>query len=70
MVALSFASDNEANSFYKTATTTITNRSKRRQDRRSKKYPPDKTDSTQDNGHDFGGVLRNQTKTGNFQLNC
>ncbi|XP_037029639.1 neural Wiskott-Aldrich syndrome protein isoform X1 [Bradysia coprophila] len=43
LIALNFASESEANQFYKTATNTISNRSKRRQDtnkRRSRRIPP------------------------------
>lgn len=61
MVALSFASDAEANNFYKSVTTTIANRSKKR---RSRKFSPTKTDSSQDTGYDSGVVLRNQNSTG------
>lgn len=61
MVALSFASDAEANIFYKTVTATIANRSKKR---RSRKFSPTKTDGGQDTGYDSGVVLRNQNSTG------
>lgn len=61
MVALSYASDAEANIFYKTVTATIANRSKKR---RSRKFSPTKTDGSQDTGYDSGVVLRNQNSTG------
>lgn len=61
MVALSFASDAEANVFYKTVTATIANRQKKR---RSRKFSPTKTDGSQDAGYDSGVVLRNQNPTG------
>lgn len=64
MVALSFASDAEANIFYKTVTATIANRSKKR---RSRKFSPTKTDGGQDTGYDSGVVLRNQNSTGKLQ---
>lgn len=71
MVALSFASDAEANIFYRTVTATIANRSKKR---RSRKFSPPKTDGSQDTGYDSGVVLRNQNSTGEsffdfFRLN-
>lgn len=66
-MALSFASDAEANVFYKTTTTTVSNRSKRRQDRRSRKFSPAKTETSQDNGYDSGVVLRSQPATGNYK---
>ncbi|XP_055313084.1 actin nucleation-promoting factor WASL-like isoform X2 [Sitodiplosis mosellana] len=61
MVALSFASDAEANIFYRTVTATIANRSKKR---RSRKFSPTKIDGSQDTGYDSGVVLRNQNSTG------
>lgn len=61
MVAMSFASDAEANIFYKTVTATIANRSKKR---RSRKFSPTKTDGSQDTGYDSGVILRNQNSTG------
>lgn len=61
MVALSFASDAEANIFYKTVTATIASRQKKR---RSRKFSPTKTDGSQDTGYDSGVVLRNQNSTG------
>lgn len=61
MVALSFASDAEANVFYKTVTATIANRQKKR---RSRKFSPIKADGNQDAGYDSGVVLRNQNPTG------
>lgn len=66
MVALSFASDAEANIFYKSVTATIANRSKKR---RSRKFSPTKTDGSQDAGYDSGVVLRNQNSTGLCVLN-
>lgn len=61
MVALSFASDAEANVFFKTVTATVANRSKKR---RSRKFSPIKTDGGQDTGYDSGVVLRNPNSTG------
>lgn len=61
MVALSFASDAEANIFYKTVSATIANRQKKR---RSRKFSPTKGDSNQDGNYDSGVVLRNQNSTG------
>lgn len=63
MVALSFASDAEANIFYKTVTATIASRTKKR---RSRKFSPAKQQSegSQDTGYDSGVVLRNQNSTG------
>lgn len=61
MVALSFASDAEANIFFKTVTATVANRSKKR---RSRKFSPTKNDGSQDTGYDSGVVLRNQNSTG------
>ncbi|XP_031640580.1 neural Wiskott-Aldrich syndrome protein [Contarinia nasturtii] len=65
MVALSFASDEEAHHFYKSVSTTIANRSKKR---RSRKFSPTKTDGSQDIGYDSGVVLRNQNSTGMTQF--
>lgn len=61
MVALSFASDAEANLFYKTVSNTIANRSKKR---RSRKLSPTKTDGSQDTGYESGVVMRNKNSTG------
>lgn len=68
MVALSFASDAEANIFYKTVTATIANRSKKR---RSRKFSPTKTDGSHNTAYDSNVVLRNQNSTGNmfFSIN-
>lgn len=65
MVALSFASDDEANNFYKTATQTVANRTKRR---RSRKFSPTKTEATQENGYDSGVILRNPRTGGMDQF--
>lgn len=61
MVALSFASDSEANIFYKSVTATIANRSKKR---RSRKFSPTKTDGGHVTGYDSSVVLRNKNSTG------
>lgn len=66
MVALSFASDGEANAFYKIATTAVANRTKRRQERRSRKFSPEKNETGQDNGYDSGVQLRNPTTGGEY----
>lgn len=59
MVALSFASDAEANFFYKTATTTVANRSKRR---RSRKFSPTNNEQSKENGIEYSqGMTRNPT---------
>lgn len=58
MVALSFASDAEANVFFKTATATVSNRSKRR---RSKKFSPTRS---VDNG--YNGSIAPQKPSGKF----
>lgn len=60
MVALSFASDAEANIFYKTATATVINRTKRR---RSRKFSPTKAETNQENGVDSSVLLRNPIGT-------
>lgn len=71
MVALSFASDAEANMFYKTVTATIVNRSKKR---RSRKLSSSKTDGSQDMGYGSqdtaysGVVLRNQNNSTGKQM--
>lgn len=66
MIALSFATDAEASAFHKTATT---NRTKRRQDRRSRKFsPPKHNDVSQDNGYESGVVLRNTAPTPTAQF--
>lgn len=58
MVALSFASDAEANVFFKTAIATVSNRSKRR---RSKKFSPTRS---VDNG--YNGSIAPQKPSGKF----
>lgn len=64
MVALSFASDAEANFFYKTATTTVANRSKRR---RSRKFSPTNIEQIKENGIDSSQVMP-RNPTGNTKI--
>lgn len=46
MIALNFASDTEANNFYKVAASTVVNRTRKRQDRRSRRFSPVKNDGS------------------------
>lgn len=64
MVALSFASDAEANFFYKTATTTVANRSKRR---RSRKFSPNHNEQSKENGIDSGQMM-SKNPNGNTKI--
>lgn len=62
MIALSFASAAEANSFYRIATNTISNRTKR-QERRSRKFSPHKNEFAPEE-YDSGVGLRNAAGAG------